>query len=65
MKFKSKRKIKLKFKYLIFIIIIILIYLLFSYISSNFKLVTINKNAISKYFQIIVFILYIMKMIII
>ena len=48
MKFKSKRKIKLKFKYLIFIIIIILIYLLFSYISSNFKLVTINKNAISK-----------------
>lgn len=48
MKFKSKRRIKLKFKYLIFIIIIILIYLLFSYISSNFKLVTINKNAISK-----------------
>lgn len=48
MKFKSKIKIKLKFKYLIFIIIIILIYLLFSYISSNFKLVTINKNAISK-----------------
>lgn len=48
MKFKSKRKIKLKFKYLIFIIIIILIFLLFSYISSNFKLVTINKNAISK-----------------
>lgn len=48
MKFKSKRKIKLKFKYLIFNIIIILIYLLFSYISSNFKLVTINKNAISK-----------------
>lgn len=48
MKFKSKRKIKLKFKYLIFIIIIILIYLLFLYISSNFKLVTINKNAISK-----------------
>ena len=48
MKFKSKRKIKFKFKYLIFIIIIILIYLLFSYISSNFKLVTINKNAISK-----------------
>ena len=48
MKFKSKRRIKLKFKYLIFVIIIILIYLLFSYISSNFKLVTINKNAISK-----------------
>lgn len=48
MKFKSKKRIKLKFKYLIFIIIIILIYLLFSYISSNFKLVTINKNAISK-----------------
>ena len=48
MKFKSKRRIKLKFKYLIFIIIIILIYLLFSYISSNFKLVTINKNVISK-----------------
>ena len=48
MKIKSKRRIKLKFKYLIFIIIIILIYLLFSYISSNFKLVTINKNAISK-----------------
>ena len=48
MKFKSKRKIKLKLKYLIFIIIIVLIYLLFSYISSNFKLVTINKNAISK-----------------
>lgn len=48
MKFKSKRRIKLKFKYLIFVIIIILIYLLFSYISSNFKLVTINKNVISK-----------------